>query len=309
MNPQKAFKIAVTLGLVALVIALAGPRRIVGAFQGADYRLVLLALLFTPVCIFFKAYRWHLLARSRIQGLGFLPSFKSYMAGLTLAVITPVSAGELARGHHLDPKRGIELVGLVTIDKFLDLAAVGTYGFLGFMYLFPLPVKLVSGLAIACLTGGWLFLRPAARLFERLLRAAPDSRLGRFFAAVKDVSIPLIFKCLDVAFINFAFYYFQVYLVVRAFARGPVALSAVAFFPAITLSTIIPYAIGGVGIRELTAALLLSPYNITKAQASSAFFAHFILIMILPGLLGALWVGRAALPSADAPPGLDKEAP
>ena len=309
MNSKTALKITVTLGLVALVIGLGGPGRIVGAFQGADYRLVLLAVLFTPVCIFFKAYRWHLLARSRIPGLGFLPSFKSYMAGLTLAVITPMSAGELARGHHLDPKRGVELAGLVTVDKFLDLAAVGTYGFLGFMYLFPLPVKVLSALAIACLTGGWLFLRPATRLFERLLRAAPESRLGRFFAAVKEVPISLLYTCLGVAFINFAFYYFQVYLVVRAFAKEPVGLSAVAFFPAITLSTIIPYAIGGVGIRELTAALLLSPYNITKAEASSAFFAHFILIMILPGLLGALWVGRTALPSTDAPPGLDKETP
>jgi uncharacterized protein (TIRG00374 family) len=311
MNPKTLFKILFTLALVGLVIVLAGPRQIVEAFRGTDPRFILLALPLTPVVIFFKAYRWHLLARSRIPNLGFLPSFKSYMAGLTLAVITPMSAGELARGHHLDPKRGLELIGLVTVDKFLDLAAVGTYGFLGFLYLFSLPIKILSGVAIACMTVGWLFLRPMARLFEKLLRVAPESRLGRFFATVKEVPTSLVFKCLGVAFINFAFYYFQVYLVVCAFAKHFVASSAVAFFPTITLSTIIPYAIGGLGIRELTAELLLPKYDIriTEAMASSAFFAHFVIIMILPGLVGALWVGRAALPSAGAGSGLNKGTP
>jgi uncharacterized membrane protein YbhN (UPF0104 family) len=307
MNPKTIFKILFTLALVGLVVVLAGPGNIVRAFRGAELLLILLALPLTPVCIFFKAYRWHLLARSRIPGLGFPASFKSYMAGLTLAVITPMSAGELARGHHLDPRRGAELIGLVTVDKFLDLAAVGTYGCLGFIYLFPAPIKVLCALAILAMTAGWLFLRPAAGALQRLLRAAPESRLGRFFAAVKDVSIPLIFTCLSVAFINFAFYYLQVYLVVYAFAKHSVALGAIAFFPTITLSTIIPYAIGGLGVRELTAALLLSRYGITQAAASSAFFAHFVIIMILPGLVGALWVGRVALPSAGAEPGPDKE--
>ncbi len=307
MSPKTLFKIIFTLALVALVVLLAGPRNIVRAFSGANPVLVLLALPLTPVCIFLKAYRWHLLARSRVAGLGFGPSFKSYMAGLTLAVVTPVSSGELARGLHLDPRRGLELTGLVTVDKFMDLAAVGTYGCLGLMYLFGPPVQIVCGAAIACMTAGWLFLRPATTLAEAVLRVQPDSRLGRFLAAVKDVSAPLVYHCLAVAFVNFALYYLQVFVVVRAFAEH-VSLSAAALFPAITLSTIIPYAIGGLGVRELTAAVLLSRYGLSEAAASSAFFAHFIIIMILPGIVGAFWVGRVALASADIPAALKKEA-
>lgn len=305
MTAKSLFKIIFTLALVTLVVLLAGPGNIARAFRGADPVYILLALPLTPVCIFLKAYRWHLLARSRIPGLGFLPSFKSYMAGLTLAVITPVSSGELARGLHLDPKRGLELTGLVTVDKFLDLAAVGSYGCLGFLYLCPLPGKMICAVAIACMTVGWLFLGPATTILEQLFRARPDSRLGQFFASVKQVSVSLVYQCLCVAFINFAFYYLQVYLVVRAFAPQ-VGLSAVALFPTITLSTIIPYAIGGLGIRELTAAVLLSWYGLSRAAASSAFFAHFVLIMILPGIVGAFWVGRVALPSSTTAKGLPK---
>ena len=166
MNARNLFKVVFTLALVGLVIVIAGPRNILRAFQGTDPLFILLALPLTPVCIFFKAYRWHLLARSRIAGLGFLPSFKSYMAGLTLAVVTPMSSGELARGLHLDPKRGLELTGLVTVDKFLDLAAVGTYGCLGLFYLLgPFP-RVLCVLAIGGMTVGWLFLHPATAILE-----------------------------------------------------------------------------------------------------------------------------------------------
>jgi hypothetical protein len=122
--------------------------------------------------------------------------------------------------------------------------------------------------------------------------------LGRFLVAVKEIPVALLFKCLGVALVNFAFYYVQVYLMVRAFSEH-VGLSAVAWFPTITLSTIIPYAIGGLGIRELVAAYWLSNYGLTWAAAGSAFFAHFVIIMILPGLVGAVWVGRVALPTVE----------
>ena len=309
MNPKSIFKIVFTLGLLGLVVGIAGPGNIVRAFRGADPIFVLIALPLTPVCIFFKAYRWHLLARSRIPGLGFLPSFKSYMAGLALAVITPLSAGELARGIHLDPKRGLELTGLVTVDKFLDLAAVGSYLCFGLMYVFGPAVRVPCGVAIACMTVGWLLIRPVTAVLERTLGARPESRVGRFLAAVKEISLLLIFECLGVAFVNFAFYYLQTYLAMRAFAK-PVGLAAVSLFPTITLSTILPYAIGGLGIRELTAALLLSRYGgIPEAMASSGVFAQFVIIMILPGIVGAFWVGRSALPSAGGPSGSSEGTP
>jgi hypothetical protein len=47
------------------------------------------------------------------------------------------------------------------------------------------------------------------------------------------------------------------------------------------------------------AAYLLSNYGLTWAAAGSAFFAHFVIIMILPGLVGAVWVGRVALPTVE----------
>jgi hypothetical protein len=228
------------------------------------------------------------------------------MAGLTLAVITPGSLGELARGVHLDPQRGLNLTGLVTVDKFIDLAVLGSYVCLGLMCILGPVVKIACVAGIVCLIAGWLFLRPMTATFERLLSVSPASRLGRFLAAVKEIPLPLIYKCLGVAFINFAFYFSQMYLVVRAFAKD-VELGAVAVLPTVTLSTIVP-TIGGYGIRELTGGGLLSMYGLTWAMGSSAVFAHSILIMILPGVVGAIWVGRVALPSGGAASGVDKEA-
>jgi uncharacterized membrane protein YbhN (UPF0104 family) len=111
------------------------------------------------------------------------------------------------------------------------------------------------------------------------------------FEALRAVSPGLIAKCLGIAFVNFAVYYFQVYLMLKAFAAD-FPVQAVCLLPIPTLSTILPYAIGGLGIRELTAGLLLQPFGVSPATAASGYLAHFVLIMVIPGTLGAFCIGE-----------------
>ncbi|MBM4084109.1 MAG: hypothetical protein FJ272_04910, partial [Planctomycetes bacterium] len=90
MTLSNLFKVLFTVGLLALIVALFGPGKMARAFEGADYALTALAFLLTPVVIFLKAFRWHVLARSKLPGIPFLTSLKSYLAGLALAVVTPL---------------------------------------------------------------------------------------------------------------------------------------------------------------------------------------------------------------------------
>ena len=58
-------------------------------------------------------------------------------------------------------------------------------------------------------------------------------------------------------------------------------------FPIITLSTIVPIAVGGVGIREWTAVLLLlQQFDVSESASFNAFLTHFIVVTLLPALAG-----------------------
>ena len=65
------------------------------------------------------------------------------------------------------------------------------------------------------------------------------------------------------------------------------------YFPIITLSTILPIAIGGVGIREWTAILLLRRFGVPESAAFNTFFVHFVVVQLLPALAGTAVIGSS----------------
>jgi len=92
------------------------------------------------------------------------------------------------------------------------------------------------------------------------------------------------------SFIGFAVFYGQAFVLLQAFwVRA--SWMVVPYFPIITLSTILPIAVGGVGIREWTAILLLRQFGVTESVAFNTFFAHFVVVQLLPALVGVAIIG------------------
>jgi uncharacterized membrane protein YbhN (UPF0104 family) len=58
-------------------------------------------------------------------------------------------------------------------------------------------------------------------------------------------------------------------------------------FPLVILTNILPLTVGGLGIREGTAAALLSHYGVSPADAALVAFLSFVMNTALPGLVGA----------------------
>lgn len=287
-------RIFLTIIFLALIIKSAGPAKIKEAAKAGDYSIILLGLLFTPICIGFKALRWHLFARTVSGGLKFSLSLRSYLAGLGASIITPAASGELARGFFLDRKKGLELTGLVIVDKFIDLSMLLLLSVFGMGFVAKglwRPILFIIGLCFLFLLlavgVGWRMLTP---LFERICLRLPLISRRPFFlrlsSAVPTIPPGLISRALILAFFNYLIYYIQAFVVLRGFA-GEIGLEAAALFPLVTLSTIIP-TIGGLGIREFTAGWLLSRFGISAAVAANGFFIHFVIVTVLPVLL---WLG------------------
>ena len=287
MSKRGAACLVVTVLLLGAVVWRAGAGRFAAAFAQPNYLVVAAAFAFTPVVILLKAFRWHLLVRSQIADAAFVASLKSYLTGLLLAVLTPLSAGEVARGVYTSATRRVELTGLVLVDKLFDLTAVCVCGCAGLMLL-DWAAWGAAGLALIAVA--WVVGMACVGWLSRSRWSTRYALVGRVSSAMSALRGRLVAMCLSIAVVNFAVYYTQVYVVFRSFGEA-MPLAATAAFPVITLSTIIPFAIGGLGIRELAAQVLLSRFGIGDDVAASAYLIHFALIMIAPALVGGLWLG------------------
>ncbi|MCK5853081.1 flippase-like domain-containing protein, partial [bacterium] len=182
--------------------------------------------------------------------------------------------------------------GKVFIDKLVDLTVVAIFTLAGILFTVGyIQIKIISIVALIILVAIWFMRKPFSRFCEFLsnrFKIAAITKIGTAFAEIKT---PLLIKIFALAFLFFAMFYFQAFVILNAFFDQP-PIATILFFPLITLSTIIPVTIGGLGIREWAAALLLKQFDIPEAVAVNTFFMHFILINFIPALIGAPFVQR-----------------
>lgn len=287
-------RVALALALMAALLLWVGPTEVWSTLAESRWKLVLASLLFTPVVIAFKVWRWFLLARSH-GVISFRAALSSYLAGLTLAVLTPLSAGEAARALFVRTDDRAGLTGKVILDKLVDLSTVSVFASLG---LIATGEAAAQGIGVVVLVvvlaawGGMLGLLPTLKKRVAGVESRWLVRL-RIPAVINGLSgTPRVRLFLNMALscVGFAVFYAQAFVLMRAFwAEAP--WGVVAYFPIITLSTILPIAVGGVGVREWTAVLLLRRFGVTEAVAVDTFFAHFVIVQVLPALVGAFIAG------------------
>jgi len=301
-------RIVLTLVLMGLLVGWVGPASIWNTVRTSHLHLLLLSLLFTPFVIGVKTLRWLLLARTRVA-LSFKEALYSYLAGLALATLTPLAVGEAGRGLFVRFGDRADLTGKVILDKLVDLSAVGVFAGAGLALTEDAAARFIGVAILAVVVGAWglgVFLLPK---LQRLLVGRQSGWLGRFrIPAVVDglIATPRrqLFLNMGLSLIGFTIFYLQAFVLLRAF--WPQATWAVVpYFPIITLSTILPIAIGGVGIREWTAILLLRQFGVTESVAFNAFFVHFVVVQLLPAIVGALVIGQfrrdmGSVPAEDA---------
>jgi len=280
-----------TLALVVLMLVWVGPASIWDTIKTSQLELLLLSLIFTPLVIGIKTLRWFLLARTQ-SPIVFQEALHSYLAGLTLAVLTPLAAGEAGRGLFIKTEDTIELTAKVILDKLIDLSAVGMFAGLGLILTKEHTAQTIGALlslGIIIVWGAVMFL--SSKLKE------PTATMDNSWLA--RLQIPVLANSLTntpfrqlglnmmLALIGLVFFYSQAFVLLLAF-WSEASWVVIPYFPIITLSTILPIAIGGVGIREWTAVLLLKQFGIPESVAFNTFFVHFVVVQLLPALAGAV---------------------
>lgn len=281
-------KISISIGLLLYVFSRFSLDEMLAVIRTADMSFLAGAAFIALIIFSCKTVRWLLLGRQVEKSISITDAATSLLAGMGLGLITPSRAGEIARVAYLPTTHKVDLVGLVVVDRLIDLIVIVLAGGvalgvffdirLGLTFVVPTTIALLL-LFIPKLPGNtlnWLSTLSfmPAKSFTTKIASGLLTLNGRVLALV-----------LILAMITFGLGTFQFYWLLRSFGiHSPTA--AVVTFPIITVASVLPITIGGFGTREGATVLVLSMFDISAAIAVNAALLSFTLNILIPGIIG-----------------------
>lgn len=298
---------AVTAVLLTLIVLKVHPERVFNAVGSANLVYLVLALALTLPFLYLKVVRWHVMLEVAGIRATFSEATFSLIAGMGFALVTPARLGEIVRGAYLRDSQKLKIAGLVLVDKAFDvlvlviLSAAGAWTTIGWWA--------GAGLLCAALVGLLVVYRPreaharARRISSRLPGTA---KIDSVLSGLEALSPATTTFFLALTALSFAVVLLQFGLILlswRSWSPDIVFLT----FPLVVLTNVLPITIGGLGVREGAAVLLLGHYGVSPAHAALAAFLMFTVNTALPGLIGAALTPAVKLTSPT--PGINPEPP
>lgn len=278
-------KLGLTLGLLWLLLYSVDAQRLFGTLRNVrgSWLAAALGLLLAELAL--KSWKWLRLIRVHEPSATWFDAFRSLCVGVALATLTPSSVGEVARGGFLPFPAKEALVGKSVLDKCIELYCVCSLAAAGVCLYLGIPV-LAACAAAASPAGMALLPLVLRRCREKgVFEFQRFGLLRRILQGFAEASGGIVMSTYLLSLLFYLLYYTQVYVMFLAFGARP-PLDVAFFFPVITLSTILPLTIGGVGVREGMAILLLERYAIPGALIFNAYFLLFVIDNVLTGLCG-----------------------
>lgn len=300
---NKQLRVAVGLVLLGALAWQSDWAQIAGAFRGLRLELWLAALgvyLGTQVI---SSLRWQLLARALGLGRSLAQLTGFYFVGMYFNLLLPTSVGgDVVRAYYLDGRSGRRLAA------FASVAADRASGLMALLVMACVAAALAPaewpgwvrasvwlsgvGFGVGALAG-WLVAR----------RASPAGRLGRLAEAIglyarrPRLLLATTFMSVLVQAGNVA--------VVWLVGRGVGAPVPGAYYwvvvPMVTLLTLLPVSVNGMGVREGGMALFLAPLGVERGTALGVAFLWFLVFMAA-GLCGGVIYLLGCFPRPEVQP-------
>jgi glycosyltransferase 2 family protein len=277
----------ITLVLLGAIVWKVDPRQFWQQAQAVSVTNMLVAMSLTIPFLLLKALRWHLLLRAGKCQATFGEAFVSLLGGMGVALLTPARLGEVTRAVYLWEPRKLRVGALVMVDKVYDVIVLALLSVAGAALL--VSPLLALGLGAFGVAGVYLALRPRdLRTAFRAFKGVPFYiKIDKVLAGFAEFPGIVGFACLLYTAGSFLIVLVQYWIILRAWGVG--GMDVVAYcFPLVVLTNAVPLTIGGLGIREGTAILLLAHYGIAQPIAATSAFLMFFMNTALPGIVGAI---------------------
>jgi uncharacterized membrane protein YbhN (UPF0104 family) len=297
------FKLLLSFAILSYLVSHLDAEELLAALRDVRLSALVMACGLLPLNIGLQFFKWHYLLRRAVRPM-IAPrfSFYSLLAGFPLGLLTPGRWGELGRAFFLPQLNERKVMVLAAFDKIFDLLLSLLLGAIALLYLTAkkmLPAELfmpcVALLALVVMLNA-LALQPSALksflfLIKRKTRAKPSSlRVLTLFSRKERATIWLI---------SFGFaltYSLQFVLLLRGFVEVPFFQGMLGVSAAFFAKSLLPIALGDLGVREGAAAFFFARMAISPQAAFNASLLLFLINLLLPSLLGMalIWKYRAS---------------
>jgi glycosyltransferase 2 family protein len=279
-------RVAMSVALVAWILARTPFREVAAAFRSADLRFVLLALALNPLGYLTSVRRWRLLIRAQGGDTSLSYLVRSFLVGVFFNNFLPSTIGGDAVRVVATARTGVgraRALAIVFVDRFVGLLALMLFAALGLAASGRLLARVpdlygwvLGGTALLVLAAVLLFLPTG-----RLTRVLPFQGKGRALAGAFGWS--LVMQGLVV--LNW-------YFLARALH---VAIPLAVFFLIVPLALFVmmlPVSINAIGVRENVWAFFLVACGAPAAVGVALAWLDYGLVLLQALVGGAVYAGQ-----------------
>src|SRR3989344_5574650 len=240
-------RIALTVILLAIIIKSVNVSSVLQIILIAKINYLLPAGFLILIHVFFKSYKWYLLANS-IKKNRFIVSAHSYLKKASSLLFYLNHNGKEIKVPNFKAS-SIQIKEMA----FIDIVVV-------------------------------ILLYQLRNINKALTRFLPFQIVRGAVRTITLPSWPLSNILLLLSLVSVACYFFEGYLLLNVFS--PVSLYAVLIvFPFLYLANLLPFTFNGLGVREYLAVLLLKNYGIDANTAVAVSLTLFVLNLLIPFIL------------------------
>ncbi len=270
------------IGTVVLIVILCHRldlHQIADLIQQANWTFLVIASILTLPFVLLKTLKWHHLLKTNQPQTPYTLALRSFLIGMGAALFTPARVGELARIACF-PRQRSEAFTLVIADKFIDMSTLLGVFVLSLALLSPW-LGVVGLFGLGCL---WILMYTGFKFTKGTKWISQKSWLVERFRLLRQlprrlVALNACFACACIGLMSLQFY-------LLLSSLQPVGWQVGLTLPIILVVSSLPISIMGLGLREGTAALLLSRYGVPMESAIAVAFSLFVINALLPGLVG-----------------------
>ena len=248
----------------------------------SDRLFLSLSFALSALGLFLGAFRWDAFLKSASIPVSPLRSALSFLSGCTLGFITPGRAGEFGRGI-CHPETPAGTIALVTLsEKIYFTLFIMFYGLIALLMglgklrtALPLPpLVMIAAIAFLLLACALLVIRRFPARFSGLFRMLPRRAEERFYL--------LTLSCLVYILMIVQFYF-----ILRALFPCTLQAAFTAYAFMLVATTLFPFAVGNIGVREGCFILVLTRmYGMPEQAALAAGILVFLQNVIIPATAG-----------------------
>jgi uncharacterized membrane protein YbhN (UPF0104 family) len=308
LHPVVSFilKSVISISLLSALFYYIDSDKILRSYVQANKLLLTIGALLVAANTGIHFLRWRFLLRLIEPDVSNNTVITSLLVGFTAGFFTPAQVGEIAGriASHPDARKS-HIVGITLIDKLYLLALTLITGLVALIfyvtiffteywngaYVFPLLIIVVA----ACIAS--LFPQTVKTLLIYLPRRVREHKLYNMISIIEttfhNTQGRYLFLLTSALYGVIAV---QFYVFINAFESVQFFESIVCTFSIYFVKTVIlPVSIGDLGVRESASVFFFSKVGVSAASAFSASLCMFVVNVLLPSVVGALFILKLKL--------------